>query len=533
LDPTTCTPKGGMERIADQILNVTERPYEITKCHSLLPAQSGKSALSAQPTAPASGPKQRAAIHMRRLSGLDSLFLNLEMPRQPMQVIALAMLRACTGDPLPPGDLRRHLAARLDQLPAFRWRVVPVPLGLANALFIEDPDFDLDAHLRHMVLPEPGGTEELDAACGRLVSQHLARNRPLWRVTLIDGLADGRQALLLEVHHALMDGFATAATLARIFSEEQPPGPPAPRQPGRMPGRVRLITGALAHHVQAAARLPGLIGRTRRARTAVRQQPAEAAVRVPKAGVDVPPSAINSGLPPVRRFARAALPLDAVLLVKDIAGVTVNDVALALIGGALRSFLIARGALPDRPLVASVPVGMTESGSTPRADGNRVSFLHTSLGTDIADPWERLTRVSVVTTEAKRRLDLEGRELLDEWLGYLPPVMAGPIIRRSQVARHRPGQQGLALDANAVVSNLRGPSTPWRLGSAAVEEVYLAPPGVGVGVNFLLWDYAGRLLFGILSYAEAIENPRELAGYLSGCLDELVTAAECRRVPIT
>lgn len=469
---------------------------------------------------------------VRRLSGLDALFLNLEMSEQPMQIITLGLLRARTGGPLALEDLRRHLTARLDQLPVLRCRVVPVPLGLANPVLVEDLHFDLVQHLRHAVLPQPGGQAELDAACARLVSQRLDRGRPLWRITLIDGLADGRQALVLEVHHALMDGFAIRTTLARIFSGE-PPGSPAPWQPGPMPGRVRLVTGALAHNAQALARLPGLVGRTRRATVAVRQRLAGAAVKVPRAGVDVPLSAINSGFTPQRRFAQASLPLDDVLAVKDLAGVTVNDVALALVGGTLRSFLHARGMLPDRPLVASVPVGMAESGSTPRAEGNRVAFLHTSLATDVADPWERLVRISAVTTEAKRCFDLEGRELLADWLTSIPPILAAPLVWRSEAARRRPGKRGIKLDANVVVSNLRGPSVPWQLGSTVVEEMYMAPPGIGAGVNFLLWDYAGRLLFGILSYAESIEDPSELAMRLSRSLDELVAAAEFRRAPTT
>jgi diacylglycerol O-acyltransferase / wax synthase len=452
-----------------------------------------------------------------------------------MQNIAVGLLRAGVGGPLTLADLRRHVAARLDQLPAFRWRVVPVPLGLAQPVFVEDPCFDLGAHLCHAVLPEPGGPEELSAACAQLASQHLDRGRPLWRLTLIDGLADGRQAMVLEIHHALMDGYATRTTLARIFSEEEPASPPSAWRPGRLPGRVRLLTGALAHDAWALARLPELICRTRRATVAVRQRRAGAVVTAPKARVDPPPSAINQGFTSERRFAWAALSLDNALVVKDVAGVSVNDVALAVVGGALRGYLRGRGTLPDRPLVASVPVGMDEPGAIPRAAGNRFSRLTTSLATDVADAWERLQRISAVTAEAKACLDLAGRELLADWLEYLPPMLLGPLVRRSQATRRRSGpRRGGGPDANVVVSNLRGPAIPWRLGSTVVEEMYLAgPPNSEVSVNFALWDYGGRLLFGILSFADLVEDPGELAVRLSRSLDELVAAAEHRRVPST
>ncbi|HET9254934.1 MAG TPA: wax ester/triacylglycerol synthase family O-acyltransferase [Pseudonocardiaceae bacterium] len=471
-----------------------------------------------------------AARRFRRLSGVDGHFLNLEMPGQPMQIIALGLLRSPPGVVLTLEDLRRHLATRLDQLPAFRRRLVPVPMGLANSVLVDDPYFDLTAHLSRIVLPAPGGPEELDAACGRLVSRHLDRSRPLWRITLIDGLADGRQALVLEVHHAVMDGFATGTALARIFADGEAVGPPALRASGRLPGRGRMVAAALAEDARLLARLPGLIGRARQARAAVRQRLAEAVVTVPKAGVDVPASLINTGFTAERRFAQAALPLDAVLTVKEAAGVTVNDVALAVVGGALRAFLQARDALPDRPLVAGVPVGMTESVSAPRAEGNRISFLRTTLASDIADPWERLRRVSAVTTEAKACLELEGRELVEDWLACVPPILGAPAARRHETARRRPDGPPVNLSANVVVSNLRGPASPWQLGSTVVEEVYMAPPGEGAGVNFLFWDYADRLCFGILSFSESIEDPRELATGLSRSLDEFV-AAGIRRVP--
>ncbi|HSZ28158.1 MAG TPA: WS/DGAT domain-containing protein, partial [Pseudonocardiaceae bacterium] len=213
--------------------------------------------------------------------------------------------------------------------------------------------------------------------------------------------------------------------------------------------------------------------------------------------------------------------------------VTVNDVALALVGGALRGYLQARGALPDRPLVAFVPVGMDEPGVASRAVGNRFSCLTTSLATEVADPWERLQRISAVTAEAKACLDLAGRELMVDWLECIPPVLAGFLVRRDQAARRRSGTRRVRLDTNVMVSNLRGASVPWQLGPIVVEEMYVVPPGNGVGVNFVLWDYAGCLLFGILSFTDSIEDPGELAVRLSRSLDELVAVAERRRVRTT
>ncbi|HEX9313836.1 MAG TPA: wax ester/triacylglycerol synthase family O-acyltransferase [Actinomycetota bacterium] len=477
---------------------------------------------------------------MRRLSGQDDGFLLLELPEQPMQTIVLAVLRPGPEGPVQVEAVRRHMAARLHELPAFRWRVVPVPLGLSHPLFVEDPDFEVARHVRHAVLPEPGGDGELESLCARLAEQRLDRGRPLWQMTLVDGLAGGRQAIVLEIHHALMDGFATLATLARIFSgsadpaldparglDGDPGGSPGASPRDRLPGGVRLVAGAIGYQARVLVRLPGLVATTRRGAAAVKQRRSEAAVKAPDAGVDTPLSTINRGFTAERRYARTWLPLEEVRRVKEAAGVTVNDVVLAVVAGALRSYLEARGELPGRPLVASVPVGMEDPGAPPRVTGNRFSRLTTSLATDVADPWTRLATIAAVTREAKVCLDLAGRQLLADWLEYLPPLLGEPAVRRVQAARHNPGTTPAKLDANVVVSNVRGPPEPWQFGSAVVEEMYLAgPPNGGVGVTIVAWDYAGRLLLGLLSFADSVEDPGELTAGLHRGLAELVEAAE-------
>lgn len=470
---------------------------------------------------------------MRRLSGLDALFFSLETVEQPMQSGVVGLLRSHTGDSVTLEDLRRHLSARIDRLPAFRCRVIPVPLGLAHPVMVKDPQFDLEKHLYHAILPAPGELEELDTACAQLFSKCLDRDRPLWRITLVDGLVDGRQAIVLEVHHALMDGFALRTTLTQIFSEEEPAASLSPWRPGRIPGRVRLFVGALAFDARVLVRLPKLVGRMRRATMAVRQRQAKTTVKVPKAGVDVPLSAINLGFTPERHVARASLSLDDVLAVKNVAGVTVNDVVLAVVGGALRGYLHARGALPDRPLVAFVPVGMEEPEVIPRAQGNRISGLTTSLATDVADPWERLYRISAVTAEAKACLDLVGPELSVDRLECIPPMLRRLQALRKQAAWRRIGERSIRLNANVVVSNLRGPSVRWRLGSTVVEEMFVVPPGSGVGISFVLWSYADRMRFGVLSFTEFVQDRGELSMRLSHCIEELVLAAECHRAPTT
>lgn len=467
---------------------------------------------------------------MRRLSGQDSGFLSLELAEQPMQTLILALLAPGPSGPLTTEDLAAHIAGRLDVLPAFRRRIVGVPWGVSHPIAVEDRGFDLAAHVHHAVLPAPGGDAELDRFCAGLVAERLDRGRALWRATLVDGLAGGRQALALEIHHALMDGFATLTSLERLFGEAGPLDPGSagrgPWRPDRVPGGLRRLVAGAWYQAGSLARFPKLVSLTNRRLAAAKELRTSSGLAVPQAGVDVPVSSINQGFTPERRLARASLPLADVKLVKAAGGVTVNDVALAVVAGALRAYLLKRGALPESPLVASVPVGMEGPAAAPRAEGNRFSRIVTSLATDVADPWERLQRISAVTKVAKECLDVTGPELLCEWLEHAPPILAVPGVRRGQEARRNAnGKRSPKLDVNVVISNVRGPASRWHLGGAEIEEMYLAgPPNSGAGATFVLWDYAGTLLFAILAFADSIDDPTELATGLATSLAELVAS---------
>jgi WS/DGAT/MGAT family acyltransferase len=209
--------------------------------------------------------------------------------------------------------------------------------------------------------------------------------------------------------------------------------------------------------------------------------------------------------------------------VKESADATVNDVALAMVAGALRRYLVARNDLPEQPLVANVPVSMDGPGPSGRVSGNRVTHLLTTLATDVVDPWERLTLIREVTRESKTRLQLSSPELLNDWLEIFPPFAMSAAIRRNQ-RRRQQGRDG--LDANVVVSNMRGPAEPWMFGPAVAEELYMTgPPFAGMGTVILLWDYAGKLRFGILSTADSVDDSTELVEGLRVSLRELVDRA--------
>lgn len=466
-----------------------------------------------------------------RLSGESGGFLSLELPIQPMSSIVLMMLRPATAadgsrQPIDLDYLRGHMASRLDELPAFRWQVKPVPFGLHHPVFVEEPGFDLGFHLREHLLPEPGGPDQLDRYCACLAEQSLDREHPLWQLVLVQGMQDGRQALVLRVHHCLMDGFATLGTLSCILAQRDkglPALPVSQSRPAATASSWRLISQALGDQARSLRRLPALVRKTVRSQSEVRERQS-GAIAVPKPGVDAPASAINQAFTAERRFARTWVPLAPIKLVKRVAGGSVNDVALAIVAGSLRSYLEGRDALPVRPLIATVPVGMELPDASPRTYGNRFSGMVISLATDIAEPWDRLAAIVAGTTEAKQQLAIRGPELLPDWLEMLPPALMDRAVRRN----HRKRCKGRGkIDVNVVVSNLRGPRPGGCVGSAEVEEIYVAgPPNNGVGTNVVLMDCGDRMFFSFLCFADSVEAPEELAHGLHQSLGELVKHAE-------
>jgi diacylglycerol O-acyltransferase / wax synthase len=469
---------------------------------------------------------------MRRLSGEDAGFLAMEGPEQAMNTIAVGVLRSPDGGPtsLTLDDVRGHLAGRLDQLPSFRWRIVPVPFGLHQPFCLRDPQFDLDFHLRQRTLATG---ETLDDAVARLAERRLDRRHPLWQVTLLHGVGgggdgdgdDGGQALVLRYHHALADGVAARTIFDRVFSDlPTPPIPdePLPWTPEPIPHKATRVVVALLLHLQALLALPALALRSRRGFAAAQARRTTATVAVPDFAGAAPRCELNDAFTPERTYARVALPLAEAKRIKDAAGVTLNDVCLATVAGALRRYLLGRDGLPTEPLLASVPVSYEAPDAPLRQAGNRFWSFTTSLATHEPDPAARLQAISETTREARAQLDALGPDLMPALLDRVPPFVAEPGAR-AIIDRLR--ESDGPVDANVLVSNIRGPAEPYRLLGTVVEELWIdGPPSNGVGANVMLWSYGQRLLFGILAFADAVRDPRSLEHAVREAFAELSAA---------
>jgi WS/DGAT/MGAT family acyltransferase len=468
---------------------------------------------------------------MERLSGLDAGFLHQESPTVHMHTLKIAVLDPST---VPGGysfeRFRDELAGRLHLLPLFRKRLVEIPLGVHDPMWADDPDFDIDRHIRRTAAPAPGRRREVDEAIAAIASVPLPRDRPLWETTVIEGLADGRLAFVTKIHHAVADGLAAAELLADVTTtapddgEARPDTAPTQEWVGEtLPGRFTLFRIGLLERLRLLLRLPRLLGRTVRNLVAVARRRRGPGVNAPRPVIDAPLTPFNRSLTADRAFATTSLDFERLRAVKARLEVTVNDTLLALVTGALRAYLTDRGALPDGPLVAGVPVSTDRPDDVRRLSGNRVSNLFTALPTEEPDPLERVRRIHEVTGEAKVVQSLLGADMLAAW-SDLTGRPYGWLMRqytRTGVAdRRRPM-------INLVVSNVAGPRERLYAAGASIDAIYSVGPILeSVGLNVTAWSYGDRLNVSALACRDHIPDLHRITGGLEPALVELETAAE-------
>ena len=459
---------------------------------------------------------------MERLTGLDAGFLYMETPTLHMHTLKITVI-----DPAGvPGGYRFELVkevlgSRLHHLPPFRRRIVEVPFGLHHPVWIEDPDFDLDYHVRRVALPAPGGPREFGELISDIASHQLDRRRPLWELWVVEGLEHGHIGVVAKIHHAAADGVAAAAMLADVLGvgADQPSEPGEEWRPDPVPSDWELFAGAVRALAAALGRLPVLLWRTVAGLLRVVQRRRSGATSPPPP-FSAPAVSFNRALTPHRHFVFSSLSLDDVKDIKNALDATVNDVMLALCAAALRRYLQDRGELPARPLMAGVPVSVGEMGS--RSFGNRVSNLFTSVPTNVGDPIERVRVVHDMMKGAREVHNALGAEMLADWTELTPPRPFAAFMRmysRRQLAnRHRP-------PINMVISNVPGPKAPLEVAGARLVSIYsMGPILEGIGLNITVWSYCDRLNFGIVSCREFMPDLWSLTDHLQDALEELKKA---------
>ncbi|MGI8937856.1 MAG: WS/DGAT/MGAT family O-acyltransferase [Iamia sp.] len=465
---------------------------------------------------------------MKRLSGLDASFLYLETPSSHMHVAGLMILDPTDVEGgVTLERVKEVYGQRLHLAPPFRRRLAQVPFGLHHPLWIEDSDFDIDFHIRATALPSPGTDDQLATTVGRLVAQPLDRSRPLWEVWVIEGLESENIACLTKVHHAAIDGASgneLTVALLDLTPEVAPHVPAEEWEPDRVPSDVELLGFAATSLVRqpfrlakAAARLPGAaLDLRRRDGEAPRLAPPPAPFAAPK-------TPFNTAITARRSYSFASLSLPRAKAVKKATGTTVNDVILAMCAGALRRYLDDRDELPDKPLVAMVPVSV-RSDDQRDAMGNQVSSMLASLATDIDDPLDRLEAIHASMAGVKQQLKAIGADTLGDWAEFAAPAVAGRAARlysRTKIAdRHRPL-------FNVTISNIPGPPFPlYSIGARMVANFPIGPISDGGGLNITVMSYQDSLDFGLLACPDVLPDVDAMAHGLDHALDELVAAAD-------
>ena len=456
-----------------------------------------------------------------RLTGLDTSFLHLEDATSHMHVASVMIF---AGPPPPYDELLEAFERRLPLVPRYRQRLALVPLGQGRPKWVDDPHLNLRYHVRSAALPSPGSEDQLKDLAGRVFSQQLDRDKPLWEVWLVEGLEDDRFAVLSKTHHALVDGISGVDIISVLFDTS--PEPAAPTGPGDrwlprpLPSPAQLLGEALVER----ATLPGEITRSVRALLRgprrILEGVLDAAVGVGAmawAGLNpVPSSPYNRQIGPHRRFTWVRADLSDLKAIKDELGGTVNDVVLATVAGALGKHLRRRGQNTDGlELKAMVPVSVrqdVERGGL----GNRVAAMMAPLPVWCQEPVARLDIVREELSHLKSGGQAVGAQVLTELSGFAPPTIMGQASRLMSRQRF----------FNLVVTNVPGPQFPlYLLGRRMLDPFPMVPLASGQAVGVALLSYDGRINFGLVGDFDLMWDLDDLAVDLEDSLAELAREA--------
>ncbi|GAA5046061.1 WS/DGAT/MGAT family O-acyltransferase [Nocardia callitridis] len=464
---------------------------------------------------------------MEFIAPIDAVFLIAESREQPMHVGSLQIFE--TPEDAGPDFVRnvyRKLLADKAVTPTFRKHPASF-FGAPQLAWTRAQDVELEYHVRHLAVPAPGGRDQLVELANRLHTSLLDRHRPLWEISLISGLADGHFAVYAKMHHGLIDGVSAQRLIARTLTSD--PRPEDIRAPWNLPrrqrvsepisskpvsskpvtsnGGVRAAAGSLKSTVASGPKL------LRAARTALASQQRALPFDAPRTMFNVP-------IGGARRSAVRSWSMERVKQVKKAAGCTLNDVVLAMSAGALREYLAERDALPDKPLIAMVPMSLRAGDDADDApDGVKVGAALCNLGTDIADPLQRLTAVS----ESMRRSKEVYGALNSTQTMALSALMLSPLA-----VTLMPGLIPLTKPAfNIVISNVPGPREPMYWSGARLEASYpMSIPFDGQAVNITLTSNGSNLDFGVVGCRRSVPELPRILDHLDHALGELEHAAD-------
>lgn len=458
---------------------------------------------------------------MERLSGMDATFLYVETQAGHMHVAMVGIYDVST---MPDGysfeKFREHIRSRLHLVPPFRRRLVEVPFQFHHPVWIEDPEFDLDNHVRRTVAPAPGGRRELAQVASEIASVPLDRSRPLWEAWVIEGLKHDRVGFVCKVHHAAIDGASGAEIMTALYDLEPNPAPTEPQEvpAEHVPGNVELLSYAAMSKVKRLTNAVPLVSRTVRSASTLVGSIIDKSKPHGAVPLTAPHTPFNLSIGSKRTTSFARIPLDETRAVKDALGVKVNDVILEICSGTLRRYLELHDALPEESLIAVCPVSVRVEEER-NQQGNKVSAMFASLATQIDDPAERLEAIRKSTEGAKEDHKALGARTLTDWAEWAAPRTFGLAARTYSsmglADHHRPIH-------NLVISNVPGPPFPLYLAGAELVAAYpMGPIMDGAGLNITVLSYRNHVDIGFLADADLVPDIWDVAAQVKPAFEEL------------
>jgi diacylglycerol O-acyltransferase / wax synthase len=468
---------------------------------------------------------------MQQLTGMDAAFLYAETPRAHMAGGGVSIYDPSTapGGRVTFKGILDHIDKRLHEARVFRQRLVRVPLDLDHPYWIEDPDFDLEFHVRHIALPEPGDWRQLCIQVARLVSRPLDLERPLWELYVIEGLdhvkdvPPGSFCLVTKVHHAAIDGMSGMEMTSAIHDEIPDAVAPIPSgkwRPERVPSTAELLWRAGINNAARPAHAGRVMARAVPQLGRLGNQVRQRTITPPP--TTIPRTRWSGPVTAHRVFDAVRFELEDLRTMKGaVERATINDVVLTIVGGALRSYLLAKNELPTDPMIAMAPISVRTEAERGQA-GNMVSGMFTTLGTDIADPYERLGVVREGTHNSKEFANALGARTLLDMADLMPGGLVGlgarSSARLSLANRMRPV-------FNTTVTNMPGPRHPLYFAGAELVAMYGAGMITdGMGLIHPVMSYVRDITISFTSCREMLPDPAFYTECLQESFDDLAAA---------
>jgi diacylglycerol O-acyltransferase len=457
---------------------------------------------------------------MIHLSGMDASFLHLETPEMPMHVGSLQIAdlpEGYVGDYYE--DVKRYVAGRMHLASVFQRKLALMPFDLANPVWVDDEDVDIDYHVRHVILPRPGTMEQLEKYVARLHSTLLDRSRPLWEIYVIEGLNTGQMAIYNKMHHAAIDGQAGVAVTKALLGDSAVPAPIKPPRPRPRTNQYQLgvaelavaaLSNAVTQYVKLFKSLPAVGRAVASVVYPVSETDGKRHLSLPEGFSLGPKTPLNVAITNQRSFAARSLSLGEVKAMAKQSGASLNDIVLAICAGALKRYLADYDCTPDKSLVAGVPVSLREVGNTD--PNNQVSMMLVNLATTTEDPIERLRAIHASSKVGKKfQGNVKGAMPTDFPSLGVPWLMSGlvSLYGRSRLANRLPPI------ANVAISNVPGPQFPLYFAGAKLAGFFpVSIPGHGIALNITVQSYNGLLEVGLTACRRAVPDVADLGNYI-------------------